>query len=235
MKIHNLVEDVVAKYLKEVLEMKPDICTCDQCLMDMTCYALNKLRPMYVVSSRGIIHSENQKRDNSQQDIDVMSVVMEAVNVVSQTRRHDEEHIQHHYEKQVDNTKGYCFNFPHIVGRVIDSQSFLAAEDVSVELFFSQNKQATPMMNEKWTNPLKLVPQMEGTFSFWPAPVAADKKGIQKDFQLQLELKKEGYDTIIKYFEIRLVSDVRQMEYSISDQVFHLDDIFLYQEEEENQ
>jgi len=62
MEIHNTMEDVVLQYLDEIIELKQNICKCNNCRMDMACYALNKVKPMYVASARGIIHTENKKR-----------------------------------------------------------------------------------------------------------------------------------------------------------------------------
>ncbi|HOV14189.1 MAG TPA: late competence development ComFB family protein, partial [Spirochaetota bacterium] len=90
MDLHNLMEDVILQYLDEVLSLKKEeICKCEQCRLDMACYALNKIKPMYVVSSRGVIHTENKRRLNYQNEIDTYSIVTEAVDVVSKTRRHE--------------------------------------------------------------------------------------------------------------------------------------------------
>ena len=89
MNIHNTMEDIVLKYLNDILAEKEDTCTCEQCKLDMVSYALNRVRPMYVVSSRGIIHTENKKKKRIQEEIDVYSMVAEAIEVVSNARRHD--------------------------------------------------------------------------------------------------------------------------------------------------
>ena len=230
MEIHNLIEDVVIRFLDEVLEEKDDICKCHQCKLDMACFALNKIRPMYVVSSRGIIHSEAEKRESNQKDIDVMSVVIEAVNVVSKTRRHGETIKRDLPEQSNHDKNGFYFNFPHIIGRVIDTESFMPASDLEIYLHYDTGTEPVKMMNSRWKNPVSIVEQMAGTFTFWPSSIKAEKKGIQKDFQLNIELKKEGYDTIRKYFEIRLISDNSVPDFTFNNNVFHLDDIFLYKE-----
>lgn len=229
MRIHNTMEDVVLHYLEVVLNEKKDVCACDQCKLDMACYALNKIRPMYVVSSRGIIHSENEKRENNQKDIDVMSVVVEAVNVVSKTRRHDEDRVVSLGETNLP--EGIFFSFPGIIGRIMHSDTLEPATDVEVTLNFETGDEPVKMFNHNWTNPVKLVTQMDGTFTFWPYPIEAGKAGIQKDFQLNLKVVKKGYSTIRKFFEVRVVSGTEISAFTIENNVYHLDNIYLYKEE----
>lgn len=88
MEIHNIMEDVVIQYLEEILSLKDNICKCNQCKKDMICFSLNRIKPMYVSSSRGIIHTEINKREELQDEIDIYATVSEAIDVVSKTIRH---------------------------------------------------------------------------------------------------------------------------------------------------
>jgi competence protein ComFB len=238
MELHNIMEDIVSEYLDEVLLEKKGICTCDQCRTDMACYALNKVRPMYVVSSRGIIHSENKRRLNFQDDIDIYSIVLEAIDVISKTKRHDidlkipEIDIFSEFKDNGDNLiRGkYFFNFPQIVGRVLESDTLNPIDDVEIALNHMIADEHVKMFNNNWKNPLHLVPQMEGSFSFWPAPLIGEKEGIQKEFQLNIHIKKPGYETIRRYFEIRSVSTNELTKIIKKGKIYRLDDIYLYPE-----
>ncbi|MCL2705728.1 MAG: late competence development ComFB family protein, partial [Spirochaetaceae bacterium] len=60
MKIHNLLEEIVASSVNEYFnslssdnKLESDS---EQCRLDITCYVLNNMLPKYVVSTRGIIH-----------------------------------------------------------------------------------------------------------------------------------------------------------------------------------
>lgn len=236
MDLHNLMEDVILQYLEEVLNLKKDnICKCEQCKLDMACYALNKVKPMYVVSSRGVVHSQNMKRLNYQNDIDVYSIVTEAVDVVSKTRRHDDYFPKNDTSVtqgcEYENLKGnFFFNFPQIIGRVLDSDTLSPMSDVKISLNAETSDESVKMFNERWKNPVNLVNQMQGAFSFWPVPSISDKEGIQKDFQFNLKISKEGYEPIRKFFEIRVISSKILNRFIINDNIFYIEDIYLYPE-----
>ena len=128
MYIHNTMEDIVLQYLEEILSLKKDICKCEQCKTDMACYALNKISPMYIVSSRGIIHTENKKREHIQEEVDIYAIVSEAIDIVANTRRHEvddqykniELDLSKHAPKYRSDNDVF-FNFPQVIGRIFDS------------------------------------------------------------------------------------------------------------------
>ncbi len=86
MELRNLMEDVVNHALEDVKKYY-DFCSCDQCRMDISALALNKIPPRYVVSNKG----ESYGRADLlalQSGLDVLSVVLEAVKMVQQKPRH---------------------------------------------------------------------------------------------------------------------------------------------------
>jgi competence protein ComFB len=237
MALHNIMEDVVSQYLNDILKEKNDICNCEQCMEDMKCYALNKVKPMYVVSSRGVIHTENKKRLNYQDEIDVYSIVVEAVSIVSKTKRHDEKinldgivRSCEEEETKYTSKSGCFFNFPQIVGRILDSETLNAIDDVEVSLNYQEFDAPLKMFNNKWKNPLKMVSQMEGVFTFWPAPEPSEKNGIQKEYQLNLKISKPGYETIRRFIQLRIISVNELNSFVKTENIYYLDDIYLYPE-----
>ncbi len=233
MYFHNTIEDIVLKYLNDVLSEKNNICKCKQCFNDMACYVLNRIKPMYVVSSRGIIHTENKRREDRQDEIDVYTTISEAIEVVSGTRRHE---VNSDYEvktEKFDINPGeklpneYYYNFPQLVGRVFDSSNLAPIFDAEVILYDKMSENRIIMYNNQWTNPVELVPQMEGTFTFWPAPVPSTKSHIQKDFYMNISVIKKGYEPIIKFFYIRLVSSKELRNFITKEHIFYIDDIFI--------
>lgn len=233
MDIHNTTEDIVIKYLDELLESKQNICKCDQCKKDMICYALNRVKPMYLISSRGIIHTENKRRYGFQDTIDIYTTVSQAIETISNTRRHEiKEKIKYNIEaSQYDSTKEikteYLYNFPQLVGRIIDGYTLLPVESGKITLFDEKGKNPIPMFNDEWSNPVEIVPQMKGTFSFWPAPIPVDKPGLQKDFFMSLLVEKEGYEFTYKFFFVRLVSSNKLRNYVDKENLFYIEDIFI--------
>jgi competence protein ComFB len=223
MELHNMMEDIVTDYLKEILEAKTDICSCNQCRMDMAAYALNKVMPIYIVSSRGVIHTQNKKRNDFQQDIDTYSVVMEAVEAVSKTPRHGK------MPGKQDNPAATDLNPVGESPAYFDGESMLPLTGLTVKLLTAHENKTVSMFNKRWNNPQEVVLQMEGGYSFWPLPAEALKEGIQKNFQFSIKIEKEGYETVNRYFEMILLSSPVLKNNINQQDCVRLDDIFLYQ------
>ncbi|HRZ64078.1 MAG TPA: late competence development ComFB family protein, partial [Spirochaetia bacterium] len=68
MEIRNLMEDAVKAVVDELFELEAKdqrlgYCLCDQCRLDVACYVLNRIKPEYIVSSRGLAYSEKEGLD----------------------------------------------------------------------------------------------------------------------------------------------------------------------------
>ncbi len=86
MRLHNLMEEVVDHAIDDI-KKHYDFCDCPQCRYDISAIALNKLPPRYVVSSKGESYCRAELLAN-QNNLDLMSVVLEAVKKVQQNPRH---------------------------------------------------------------------------------------------------------------------------------------------------
>lgn len=53
--LKNLMEDNVEQTINKLLPSMPNICSCNDCKLDMATYALNRLKPKYARTSRGVI------------------------------------------------------------------------------------------------------------------------------------------------------------------------------------
>ena len=86
--LKNVMEDTVDYQLKRILPTMPDICSCEICRLDMASFALNRLTPQYVRTDTGALI---QKLNNSSQqaEVEVLSTVMSAINIISQHPKHD--------------------------------------------------------------------------------------------------------------------------------------------------
>lgn len=92
MDIRNIMEDAVKVLVEELFEREDrekrlGYCTCDQCKLDVECYVLNRVKPEYIVSSRGLAYSEKEGLDKVQRQADLISLVKEAWGKVSHTPR----------------------------------------------------------------------------------------------------------------------------------------------------
>ncbi len=86
MELKNLIEDVVSNTIEDI-KKHHDFCTCQQCRLDISAIALNKIPPRYVVSSKG----ESYGRADllaMQKDLDVLAIVLDAVKLVQKKPRH---------------------------------------------------------------------------------------------------------------------------------------------------
>lgn len=87
MDLVNMMEEVVDQRIK-ILTKDADYCTCDQCLEDMTCLALNSLPAKYVNTSKGKLFSKLSTTMISQHMIDVNIACVNAIEFVKERPRH---------------------------------------------------------------------------------------------------------------------------------------------------
>jgi competence protein ComFB len=238
MQIHNAMEDIVIKHLNEIVSERDDLCRCEQCLKDMACYALNKIRPMYMVSSRGVIHAELKKQVDIQDDIDILAIINEAIQVVSRTKRHDvnddcRDESNLPFDNDIESStaiKGAYFNFPQIVGRVFNGTNLEPLSGVHVSLSTGTTGEQVAMFNNQWHNPFTIIDPMNGTFAFWPSPKSCERSGIQRDFTFTISFKLDGFETLMRTFKITILSFTEIRNYIENAHTYHLEDVFLTEE-----
>lgn len=81
--ITNQMEDFTFNELENQLDSiaDEDICKCNDCILDMSCYALNKLTPRYRSSLIGSLYAKVEDTEVRKQ---VQSEVAEAIQKISQ-------------------------------------------------------------------------------------------------------------------------------------------------------
>ncbi len=88
--LHNHTEDLVLEQLESLLnkEKFSHVCQCEQCLLDMASYTLNRIPAKYIASHSGGIHA---KLDEFEQQyiVDITSTIIQAIKIVSKNPRHD--------------------------------------------------------------------------------------------------------------------------------------------------
>lgn len=86
--IRNYMEDLVETILPEILEGYPNICKCKECLDDIKAKALNQLKPLYFVESRGSVFSKLNSLQ-SQFETDIVTELIKAIDLISKNPRHE--------------------------------------------------------------------------------------------------------------------------------------------------
>ncbi|MBN2510785.1 MAG: late competence development ComFB family protein [Spirochaetales bacterium] len=225
MKIHNLLEDIVSRKVDELfgdeqITQSLGICTCDQCRLDVICYALNRLSPRYIVSGRGASHIEAEFNDDYQNVTDIASVVNEGINKVRHLKR-----PACSADRRIEQPPGPVYNFPSITGKIFDGDTFEPLSHVLLHLYCDDVP--VEMMNSNWTNPYEISPNTPGTFSFWPKPVAAQSQEEKKfSFEIRIDSGKDAPHS--HFFTIHLRPDNQIKEVFELITAYKVDDIYIF-------
>jgi competence protein ComFB len=230
MNIHNLFEEVVfteveAAYASIARQNKADdICTCRQCQLDTACYVLNRIKPHYIVSSRGIQHDEQLDIEKQQQLVDIVSLVYEGIKQVNLHRRPGFKHTSDAESACLAATAYY--NIPVIIGKLLNGRTFEPVSGVAVELYI--DGQLAKMKDGNWQNPCELIKKTEGTFAFWPAILPADVPDEQKLFNFSIKARLPEFPPLVHHFELQVVSEKDQINAITMNMTHKISDLYLF-------
>lgn len=210
MQVFNVMEELVLETVNEVFEEMGrkgfTLAECEQCRLDVACYALNRLQPEYLISGRGVVHVENELRQNFQKRADIVALVNEGIRTITKTQRpYYAESAAAPPEEKIESRKGSFFNFPSILGTILNGKTFEPAENLDVFLYCGE--ELVPMIDRSWPNPYFVVRSTRGSFSFWPKPVKAGRKGEKRTFSLEIHAEKEGCQPIRHFLELQLTAE----------------------------
>ena len=200
-------------------------CDCDRCKMDSTAYVLNKVKPYYIVSGRGVVYSE-QELINHQLKADVDALVLEAIRTVASTQRPNHEimsYIDKSYDKSVEVPS---FNFPIISGSVLNGSTFEPLTDAEIILY--DEKGVALMQDSSFLNPTKTFNSTKGSYTFWPQAIKAEKEGITKAFHFIVEAKAEGFSSLQTCFDINVTSEEKKAIDFTSNLSIKVKDLILF-------
>ena len=231
MELHNTVEDIVIARVNEIfiaLDKEgnaENFCTCNQCKMDIICYALNRMWPRYIVSSRGAARAQWDGIEKQQQLADITALIHQGFRQVNHNQRPNFSHVA---ESETSNSRpGYpAFNIPTIMGRLLDGNNFAPISNVDLELFCGG--ELVRMKDGNWQNPCHLVLNTEGTFSFWPVAVKADKINEPKVFEFSLRVSAKEFDTLTHFFKIAVTSENQEAASFTLERTFKLPDLYMF-------
>jgi competence protein ComFB len=85
----NEAERIVLEELERELnkDWTAEICTCQDCVLDMAAYALNNIEPLYRVSLMGTLYAHSLQ--NTEYNQKVRDAVVEAIGKIAKNPSHD--------------------------------------------------------------------------------------------------------------------------------------------------
>lgn len=85
--LKNMMEDAVVYQINKLLPTMPNICSCENCKLDMAAFALNRLSPQYVRTDAGALF---QKLNNHQPqaEVEILTVVVSAIEKIGNHPQH---------------------------------------------------------------------------------------------------------------------------------------------------
>lgn len=230
MEVHNMMEDIVFQIVQEMFEEKSGkdfaLADCYQCKLDVVCYVLNRIRPEYIISGRGLAHYESDYQNNIQKNADIAALINDGIRKIDTRRR--PYYAQKDFDPVKDIPKGPVYNFPAIIGRILHGNTFEPLKEIQVLLL--QNGEQVPMIDNTWFNPYLIVESTRGNFTFLPMPIAADREGDVKTFSLEVSIHAEGFSPFNHHFEVELTAQ-KEIVQSFSMQNTHkIGELYLFPE-----
>jgi competence protein ComFB len=230
MEIHNTVEDLVFAKVNEIFDSiekngNPDhICTCQHCRTDTACFVLNRTKPRYIVSNRGVARTELEPIEQQQKGADIITLIYEGMKQVNHNQRPFSRHTG--VAENTALSEKPVFNIPTIIGRLFNGLNFAPMADIKIEL--RQDGKLVEMKDHNWQNPYHLVSHIEGTYTFWPRPIPADKAGIHKIFEFAIQIEEPGFERMYHIFNIPVLSELKTANSFSMGRTFKLPDIFMF-------
>ncbi|MDR0760447.1 MAG: late competence development ComFB family protein [Treponema sp.] len=235
--IHNTIEDIVFAQVTEVGDSierskNGELCTCHQCRIDTACYVLNRIEPHYISSNRGVARVEQATIARQQKVAEIVSLIYEGIRQVNHNRRPFIDHGSRNVDPEmVLNTP--IFNIPIIIGRVFNGLNFEPLPEAKVELF--QNGDIAVMKDAAWQNPFMIVPNTEGTFTFWPTSIPAEATAINKIFEFSVKVEAPNLETLTHVFKIPVTSEMQTADAYFRKRSFKLPNLHLFPEDGEDE
>ncbi|MDR0387938.1 MAG: late competence development ComFB family protein [Treponema sp.] len=228
--IHNTVEDIVFAQVTEICDSieknkKGEICTCRQCRIDTACYVLNRIGPYYISSNRGVARVEQETIARQQKEAEIVSLIYEGIRKVNHNLRPFINHGARNADPEtIPNAP--IFNLPTIVGRILNGLNFEPLSEARVEL--RRNGDLVTMKDIGWQNPFNIVPNTEGTFTFWPSSIPAESVNAHKVFEYSIRIEAPDLELLTHFFKIPVTSEVLTTENYSRERSFKLPNLYMF-------
>lgn len=86
--LYNYAEEIIDNLLNQILDKYDNICKCDKCLLDIKAYALNHVKPKYVVTQKGATYTRALCEIDKQEKINITKSIVDAIKIVSENPHH---------------------------------------------------------------------------------------------------------------------------------------------------
>lgn len=211
MKVHNIMEDIVHAEIESICagiaqnSAYKEICESPACRLDAACYVLNRIKPRYFVSSRGLEREEMFSFEKQQSGADIIGLILEAFKAIS---LHQRPKLQTPANIQTERENGGIaafFNVPAIIGKILDGRNFAPLNGINIALY--KNGELLAMDNDNWQNPCVISAKTEGTFTFWPKSFPAASVGETSMFEFEIQARGVGFEPLFHIFELPLTSE----------------------------
>lgn len=128
----NLMEDLVSKLADSYLKEK-DIPVDSNMRMDIIVYTLNRIKPRYVTSARGFLHTV-AKNEDAQINADIFSIISDACEVV---KRRSDNLLLDSLPKIIEDA--HYLVYPSILGNVFYTDTFLKINEALIYFYSKGN------------------------------------------------------------------------------------------------
>jgi len=85
--LKNYMEFAVREHAERMLNSRPDLCKCEQCVLDVMALVLNRLPARYIVTPKGRIMTKI-KETEVQFQVDILREIVHALRIVTERPRH---------------------------------------------------------------------------------------------------------------------------------------------------
>jgi competence protein ComFB len=228
MRIHNLLEEIVIDKISDFLtayrdkKTEEELAIVEEYKLDVACYVLNRIDPVYVVSGRGLAYLDIDYLEKLQRDADLVTLIHQGIERVLTVQR---PHYDRKKKARLGPVKGNFFNFPIIKGRLFNSLNFEPVFDLEVELL--EQHERVPMIEETWPNPCPIVANTAGNFYFWPRPLPA-RTSVDKDRrELELAVRSDRFEEMHHFFTVELDAEEGVIDYFRVNKIMTLKDLYL--------
>lgn len=229
MRIHNLLEELVLDKIEEILvecqkEYEPEkLALANEYKLDIACYVLNRLSPIYLVSGRGLAYLDLDYLDKLQREADLVTLIHQGIERITAIKRPHYHQIKS--KKELAELKNYYFNFPVIKGRIFNSLNFEPLYNIEIELLV--NHQPVAMIDIDWQNPYHIVENTAGNFYFWPKPEPAPCADavLAREFELKACVK--GFEELRHFFVIEVKAEEGFKDFFRLNSIYCLKDLYL--------
>ena len=226
MNLHNIMEEEVIARVEEsyndekIIGAYTNICNCEQCKLDTTAYVLNRIKPRYIISERGIVHAVSEQ--GSQLEADIKILIIDAIKKIHNLRRASHAKASKTKNESLD----IAFNFPIFSGLILDGSTFEPIKSAKVTL--KMDEHTVEMFDITWQNPYIVTNATNGTFAFWVESIKSNAIDKTEIFNFSVTIEAEQYETTKYAFPIEITSDDIHNKVPQTASKYRLDDLYLF-------